>query len=430
MRKIIGSTRFLALILLSTPIFSQSTFTVGAFDTQNQQMPLNAAYPTPYGDRRNSMRAQYVYRADELISSGAKGGYISEIGFFVVDVDGSLVHENFTIGLGSDDLFNEALIAPGWFGSGIGPNFTTVFGPINYSPVDSVNKHILSTQFDWDQTKNLFVQICHSTNSGDNSNNAIVQLTQTDFRGNRTKAEDNNPIICTEEGVMDPQNGPTNLRPVLYLKFCYEPDSFSVNDISSISGEIGWTHPDGGPSDQYEYVYGDENFVIGGTGELGTGITNDTFANISGLNGDETYTFFVRSLCGNGFSRWAGPFQFTTDPSCGDVYNFNNFPTNTYDTSIYAVTTLCPDEPDVALGINVFDMSFGPGDELRIYNGNSLLSPPMDTLTGVGLIGKYQSTTASGCLTFEFVSDTIVSLLDLGWLFEVTCATLGNDSCY
>nr|MBP6825019.1 hypothetical protein [Saprospiraceae bacterium] len=100
-------------------LLSSQTITVGTFNGQNTA----TSYPTSYGDNRESTRAQYLYLASELTAVGASAGNMIKLGFFVEDVTGVGVHENYTVKL---MLTSISSLTPGAWEIGS----TTVFGPV------------------------------------------------------------------------------------------------------------------------------------------------------------------------------------------------------------------------------------------------------------------------------------------------------------
>ncbi|MBP6827866.1 MAG: T9SS type A sorting domain-containing protein, partial [Saprospiraceae bacterium] len=177
-------------------------------------------------------------------------------------------------------------------------------------------------------------------------------------------------------------------------------------------------------------------YVPGVSGsELGNGSTTGTSAAILGLEGLLTYSFWVRSDCGDGFSTWTGPLNFTTDPSCGDPFSDTGGPFGEYDVDEDYIKVFCPDIPDNAVSMDFFlpfSFSSTPGDTLKVYNGNNTGFPLLDALSGGYSVppGPYTATTAGGCLTVHFTSDEVKAPEDMGWVAFLVCLPLPADECY
>lgn len=411
------------------PVFlSGQTYTIGTFNGQN----TSTTYPTSYGDNMESTRSQFLYRASELSAAGVTAGNITKLGFNVIDVTGVGVHENYTVKLMLTTI--NALTAGAWE-----PGATTVFGPVDYTPVVGLNEHILSTPFYWDGNSNLIVEICHSADPANGGNyssqNAVVELTTgLSFFGSRTRAKNNDNLVCNTAQMQE--DGTPTSRPVLSLAFCYKPVTLSITGVTSVAATLGWAPPAGGSPAGYAWTFGLQGYIPGSAGtEIGSGTSTEGSAAIAGLEGLTTYSFWVRSDCGDGYSTWAGPLDFTTDPSCGDPFGDTGGPFGAYDINEDYQKVFCPDIPDNAISMDFtlpFSFSSGVGDTLKIYNGNSTDFPLLAELSGVYAVppGPFVSTTSSGCLTIHFTSDEVKAPEDSGWLSFLLCSGLPTGECY
>ncbi|HNS11050.1 MAG TPA: hypothetical protein PKM97_00445 [Bacteroidia bacterium] len=114
---------------------------------------LANAYPSYYG----SGRQQYLILASELVTLGLTAGDIHSIGFTINSTVGNPATLNdYTIKLAhtTETVMTSAFL---------NPSFTTVYGPVNYTPtVSSLNTHVFGTPFIWDGTNNVLVDICFS----------------------------------------------------------------------------------------------------------------------------------------------------------------------------------------------------------------------------------------------------------------------------
>ncbi len=128
---------------------------------------LGAAYPTYYGNGRQ----QYLVRASELNALGISAGYISSLSFNVGGTIGDPVTLNgYSIKIAQTSVTSMTT-------SFQAPVFTTVFGPVNYTPtLNSTNTHIFSSSFLWNGTSNLIIDICFSNQI---VGNAAYQTYQT-----------------------------------------------------------------------------------------------------------------------------------------------------------------------------------------------------------------------------------------------------------
>ncbi len=129
--------------------------TLGTSTTVNDyRSDLGAAYPTYYGNGRQ----QYLVRASELNALGMFEGYINSLSF---KLSGSIVGDPATLnGYTIKIATTPSITMTTTF---LTPSFTTVFGPVNYTPtMNSVNTHNFSSPYYWDGVSNLVVDICFS----------------------------------------------------------------------------------------------------------------------------------------------------------------------------------------------------------------------------------------------------------------------------
>ncbi len=121
--------------------------------TNGTTSDLGVAYPTYYGNGRQ----QYLVRASELTALGFSAGNITSLGFNVAGTTGDPATLNgYTIKLAT----TASTVTTTTF---LAPSFTTVFGPVNYTPtLNALNTHNLSSPFTWDGVSNVVIDICFS----------------------------------------------------------------------------------------------------------------------------------------------------------------------------------------------------------------------------------------------------------------------------
>jgi hypothetical protein len=186
--------------------------------TNTTTSDLGAAYPTYYGNGRQ----QWIILASELEALGLTAGNINAIGF---DVSGTTGNPNvlngYTIKIGQT---TESSANGVFFDSG----FTTVFGPINYTPaINTLNTHTFSTPFEWDGLSNIVLDICFS--------NEVVGYAA--YRTFMHQAEFNSSAIYESDGdvsfdVCSVANGwVNNYRPNTYFFMDSNTSSVPSNQI-------------------------------------------------------------------------------------------------------------------------------------------------------------------------------------------------------
>lgn len=90
-------------------------------------------------------------------------------------------------------------------------------------------------------------------------------------------------------------------------------DPFSISDSSA---QVSWNSSG---ASNFEYEYGLAGFTLG---EGARQSTNSSVVDLSGLSPETDYEIYVRSVCGNSNSLFAGPVAFTTQSVCPTPLNF------------------------------------------------------------------------------------------------------------
>src|SRR6476659_2142081 len=83
----------LALLSLTIPAARAQQWVIGTGTTSNS----STTYPTPYGAWFSGQRAEYLYRASELLAAGVTAGPIHQLAFNVTAVNGSVNHNSYSI---------------------------------------------------------------------------------------------------------------------------------------------------------------------------------------------------------------------------------------------------------------------------------------------------------------------------------------------
>gem|GEM_PF-1965320 len=100
---------------------------------------------------------------------------------------------------------------------------------------------------------------------------------------------------------------------------CLAPSGLAVTGITSSGGSIGWT--DNG-STGYDWAV-TTGAIPNGTNELAEG--DGVLTTITGLNGNTSYTAWVRSDCGGDYSNWSTGVNFHTLCAASDIPYFEDF---------------------------------------------------------------------------------------------------------
>ncbi len=206
---------------------------------------------------------------------------------------------------------------------------------------------------------------------------------------------------------------------------CFAPTNILVSNETQDGAEFTWTDNNTPPpANGWEVVI----VLQGQDPATGNPVTVTTLPYVvTGLNSSSAYDFYVTAICDDGGttdpSFQSGPLTFSTlvaPPSCGSPYVDSGGPANNYSNNEDQIYTICPDNVGdvVTLQFLTFDIE-NNWDFLSIYDGNSTAAPLVGTYTGTNMPPIITSTSADGCLTVHFTSDTIISRE--GWTANVIC---------
>ncbi|POS01828.1 gliding motility-associated-like protein [Flavobacterium croceum DSM 17960] len=199
---------------------------------------------------------------------------------------------------------------------------------------------------------------------------------------------------------------------------CLPPTNLTTSALTHNSASLTWT-PNGATSWEIEVVQG--TTAPTGTGTVYNGALPYV---VNGLTPNTAYSYYVRSLCTDSNSAWAGPFSFTTTLAplgCGGNFTDPGGPNANYANSANVTTVICPQNPGDVVTVTFTSFALENNwDFLKVYNGNSNTAPQIGNYTGTTLPPSITSTAANGCLTFVFTSDSSVNAA--GWVANVTCA--------
>ena len=151
---------------------SVATVQIGAGTTPNSSSTtVGAFYGTWYGNGH----AQILITAAELSAAGFLPGNLSALSIDVSALAAAPDNtaQGFTIKLASVSAATSAITT---FQS---PTFTTVYGPVDYTPVLGTNTHTFNAPYAWDGVSNLIVDYCFVSNPTRTGNGSAVNNTTT-----------------------------------------------------------------------------------------------------------------------------------------------------------------------------------------------------------------------------------------------------------
>jgi hypothetical protein len=303
----------LLLLINSNKSFAQIDYTIGNGTTTN----TTTSYPTPFGDYYEGSRAQYLYRASDLIAAGMLPGTITALKFPVSSVNAAGVHEGYKISVGTTSVTN--LTSTSWE-----PVTNTVYGPTNYTPVTGTNTFTFSTPIIWDGTSNIIVEVCHgdvaALTSTIYTENASVPYTVVTYNASHSYRLDNIATGCGDPSTVE--SGTPTYRPNItfsVITVCNAPASIAVSNKTSTTATITW--PAAPLVVNYGYVISTSATPPASTSSAT--VTTTPTVNLTGLIPNTKYYVHLYTKCtSTSTSPWA-TFDFTTDKPCLNPSNID-----------------------------------------------------------------------------------------------------------
>ncbi|TDP60263.1 choice-of-anchor J domain-containing protein [Flavobacterium dankookense] len=219
------------------------------------------------------------------------------------------------------------------------------------------------------------------------------------------------------------------------LPTCPEPTDLVTQTVLSTSATISWTN--GNAETAWQII----RVPCGDPAPTATTVGTDIFTNpytLEGLDPITCYDVYVRAVCSaSDSSPWSNVLSFTTQvapPVCGGTFTDPGGAAAQYDDEEDSTVTVCAPAGQI---LTVTFSSFNTEatyDGLYVYDGNSITSQQISSANGAGngpltqpgafwgttIPGPFTSSTAGGCLTFRFLTDT--SATRDGWVANVNCA--------
>ncbi|MBC9932629.1 gliding motility-associated C-terminal domain-containing protein [Chitinophaga qingshengii] len=193
------------LLILGGRLLAQTDISIGNSTSGN----TNTGYPCPLQDYYEGNRSQFLYTAAELTAAGMAPGYITGIKFFVKNLNDADVIEQYGISIGSTTT--ASLSGTSWE-----TGTTVVRTPADYTIVAGVNSFPFSSNFFWNGTDNIVIEVCSgSPNSTTGSfysyNPEVPSTTGLTFNGSHTYRADNEDNLCGTASTTN--NGTQTSRP-------------------------------------------------------------------------------------------------------------------------------------------------------------------------------------------------------------------------
>jgi gliding motility-associated-like protein len=228
--------------------FGQTFTTIGTSNGSN----TSNSHPCPLADYWENHRTQYLIRASELTAAGIlAGASISSIRFNVTAASSNILLERLSIYVG------------GITATSLGTTFLNApilrYGPINYTPLVGNNTFTFSSNYIWNGTENILVQICNGSSTASSSltytSNALVTWQSgLTFNASLTTGVDDNNTLCASTTTL----GNQTTRPLITFGWNAAPvpllANFTVNQTNiSTATTVSFTDESSGYPTSWEW---------------------------------------------------------------------------------------------------------------------------------------------------------------------------------
>ncbi len=187
-----------------------------------------STYPAPFGSFFNNTKQQYIFRADELLAAGIKGGLINGIGFQITSMS-SPINNNYTVKMA---CIPQTEFDPNNLQFIDTLSLVTVYNPKTTNTIIGWNTLDFDQSYAWDGISNLLIETCSGVNNVGLSQNSISPYTATSFNSCMFRRNDNVPNNICDQIVITPatQGGVSNKRPNITFYSCgYPADTVNVS---------------------------------------------------------------------------------------------------------------------------------------------------------------------------------------------------------
>ncbi len=202
--------------------------------------------------------------------------------------------------------------------------------------------------------------------------------------------------------------------------------NLSISESSPLIIDLAW---DDNATDELNYII--EKSIGTNTSyvEIDTLDANTTSATITENIVNKTkYYFRIKAVNSDGYNSYSDEVSLITggisitdgDTAICNKYFFDSGVNHPYDSHESYTQTITPQVPGKILKIKFNSLSLSSGDQLKIYDGNSVSADLIATLTGSTIPDSIFSNNELGALTFQFTSDGDILKND-GWEAFISC---------
>ncbi|MEI6348300.1 MAG: T9SS type A sorting domain-containing protein [Bacteroidota bacterium] len=349
--------------------------------TSSSSSYLGSAYPSFYGNGRQ----QYIILASELTTAGITASTFSSMTFKVIATGNPSTLSGYTLKLAST--------AASSLSAFLSPTFTTVYGPTDYTPIVGDNTHNFSSNFTWDGSSNILVELCFGVGTSGTSS-ATMEYSTTSTTLCVYNYSDGATICGTASTLT------TTSRPNITIGYTSSTNApITWSPSTDLYTNIGATTPYSGGS--ATVVYAKNNTSTSYTATATNGSCTATKNINTSINALPTLSTSDATIC-NGNSTplsVSGATSYSWSPATGlSATNVASVTANPSSTQVYTITGTdgnnCTNTVTSTVTVNpVISITGQPNNVVALENTDAQFSV---TVTGVGLGYQWQINTGSG----------------------------------
>ncbi|HRG59979.1 MAG TPA: fibronectin type III domain-containing protein, partial [Bacteroidia bacterium] len=233
-----GNTYNTPVIGTTTTYYVEAQNIIPTTDIGSGLSTTNSTGWTPYSSLWENVRTYYLVKKADLNAAGIYAGDLSSLAFFVT-TPGAYPLNNFAMRMATTTAANLS----GGFGTATGA-FTTVYTNASLPiPAAGWNTMNFSTNFTWNGTDNIIVELCHEADITAScfcyGTNSTVRITPTSYISVYSKYQDNAAICGLNVGTEVVGNARPNMRFGATASTCNSariPVTATINALPNISG--------------------------------------------------------------------------------------------------------------------------------------------------------------------------------------------------
>ncbi len=241
----------------------------------------NGSSVSPVNRNYKHFRYQVLYTKDEIVDAGGAAGNISKLAWNIKTHPATSL-SSYTIKMGHTtatelDSHNS--------------NATTTVYSANYTPSNGWNDLNFTTNFNWNGTSNIIIDICYSVTTTSNTVGSVYTTTGTSPTNRYAQSSSSSQCSINTNYKNFSSKPQVRFYMNTAVAACAAPSNLQLTSVTGTSASFSWTA--GAPSIGYSYVVNQSATPpSSGTNSTGTTLTVN-----SGLSAGTSYYFWIRNRC-------------------------------------------------------------------------------------------------------------------------------------